>query len=357
MLLLSDIKLREIELCEVIMLNDYTVDIEFVVGELRTEWIKSANYDNTTAFSRVRDTGSDLLMCCPFHSESKPSFGVNKEYPYLYNCFSCRSGGNLVNLVQHTYNCNYFEAMRIIRREFSDDLADIDISTILDEEVIETEELTEEDINKYKGKKHSYITNRGISDYTLHKYEIGYDEETTSITFPVRFLNGEPAFIVRRGVWNKFYNIPKDAPRGSVLYGLNYLVDKVDSCYIVEGMVDVLSCYEAGIPSVGLGGRILSDVQAKELIKAGIKEVTLLLDNDKWGVIGTIEAYKVLEKYPITVKVGTYPTKWGVDCMDCELTDPNDLLKAGLLKDIKIVPYIVFHMDTVNIKHLRGTVK
>lgn len=330
------------------LLNEYQVDIEFTLNSLKNRWRGNGN---PTAFTKLKDTGSDLMMCCPFHNETKPSFGISKEYPYQYNCFSCGSGGELVGLIQHVYECNYLEALRILKRDFA--TYTLDLGNIFEED--EEEFHLVEDISRYTGKKHSYIRDRGISDFTLLKYEIGYDEETSSITFPVRDLDSELLFVVRRAVYNKYYNIPSNAPKGSVLYGLNYLKGKTSSCFIVEGMVDVLSCYEAKLPSVGLGGRMLSELQVKQLIKAGIKEVILFLDNDKWGVLGTVEAYKVLSKYPLVVKVVSYPERWGIDSKDCEYKDPNDLLRVGKLESLKIISYIDFYIDIK--KHLRGKFK
>lgn len=338
-------------------MDDYIVDINQVINSLMVKWLERERY-NPNAFTKIKDTGTDIMACCPFHNESKPSFGIMKEYPYKYNCFSCGANGSLVSLIQHVHECNYLEALRLLRQEYSEYYFNTDINGMFEEEVTENVdyEAIEDEINKYRSRKHSYITERGISDYSLFKYEIGYDNDSSTITFPVRDLEGFPLFIIRRSVYHKYYNIPKDAPKGEVLYGLNYLMGKTNRCFIVEGPMDALSCYEAKIPSVGLCGRSLNDTQARLLIKAGIEEVTLFLDNDKWGILGTIEAYRVLEKYPLNIQVVSYPEMWGVDCIECDFSDPNDLLRAGLLNDIKVISYIEFYMNTLKIRDLRGII-
>ena len=35
---------------------------------------------------------NELHCCCPFHNESRPSFGINLETG-LFNCFSCKEKG------------------------------------------------------------------------------------------------------------------------------------------------------------------------------------------------------------------------------------------------------------------------
>lgn len=333
-------------------MDEYHVDIKHAMDLMRVRW--GLNKENPTAFSRLKDTGSNLMMCCPFHNESKPSFGIKMEYPYKYNCFSCGSSGTLITLIQHVYECNYYEAMGVLIREFANLQIDLDIDSLFEEDAEIVEGITEADIDRYKGKKHSYITNRGISDYTLYKYEVGYDPDTFSITFPVRDVDGTPLYIVRRSIGSKFYNIPENAPKGVTLYGLNYIRGRTTYCYLVEGMVDVLSCFEAKLPSVGLGGRSLNDTQARLLLNAGIKDIILFLDNDKWGVLGNIQAYKVLEKYPFNIKVATYPERWGIDGIECKHKDPNDLLRAGLLENVKVISYIDFYADVLLSKCLRG---
>lgn len=42
--------------------------------------------------------GNELICCCPFHDEYRPSFTANIETG-LYHCFSCGEKGNVVTFV------------------------------------------------------------------------------------------------------------------------------------------------------------------------------------------------------------------------------------------------------------------
>lgn len=44
-------------------------------------------------------SGDSLQMCCPFHEENHPSYGINK-YTGAYNCFACPSKGHFNRLAQ-----------------------------------------------------------------------------------------------------------------------------------------------------------------------------------------------------------------------------------------------------------------
>lgn len=327
-------------------MNSYVVDIEYVLNSLKDIW-STRNSQNLTAFSKIKRRGKNIMMCCPFHAESKPSFGISTDYPYVYNCFSCGTSGELTSLVAHVYRCSYMEARNILKSEYS--LINTNFDTNNDDKFIYP---TEEEVLKFRCKRHDYIEKRGISERTIQKYEIGFDEDNFSITFPVRDLNNELSFILRRSVNSKFYNFPKNAPK-EVLYGLNYLFSsdkEIEHCFIVEGTMDVLSCYEKGLPSVGLMGRSISDKQIKQLQKAGIRSVTLFLDNDKWGVFGNLDLYKKIAAVTsIKISVASYPgNKWGIDTVNEEevsYKDPNDLLLGRKLnRELKKVSFLNYYL-------------
>lgn len=45
-------------------------------------------------------SGNDLMMCCPFHKENNPSFGINIETG-LYNCFACGAKGHISKIAKN----------------------------------------------------------------------------------------------------------------------------------------------------------------------------------------------------------------------------------------------------------------
>jgi len=338
--------------------DKYFVNIYEVTHELRSIWIKSnRSLYNTTAFTKKKETGANLMMCCPFHAENRPSFGITLDFPYKYNCFTCGSSGNLINLVSYVLNVNYFSALSYISKYYSYLPIDTNVGTKLETDFTR---ITEEEIYEYRKKRHSYIEQRGLSDYTLQKYEIGYDEVTNSITFPVRDFHNNPLFFIKRSVNSKFFNITTGAPKDEVLYGLNYIVNspqKITELYLVEGTIDTLSCYESGIPAVGVIGRMLLKKQLKQLIRADIKKVNLFLDNDRWGVTGALKTYKMLKDTSIKVNVVLYPKQWGVDKQEeIKYKDPNDLLLSGMLNKIEVVPFIDYYLILLKSKELKEVI-
>lgn len=341
-------------------MNDFlktvSVDVEEVLEDLRYEWVTGEKFqDNKTALTKVSNKGENIMTCCPFHQETNPSFGVQANYPYTFHCFGCGAKGNLATLAKHILNLpSDLHGYHYIEKTYTvvsvKDRKRIDIQEILNKNDGDKKRtLPESSIQNYIGKYHSYMLSRGFTKHTLKKYEVGYDEETKSVTFPVRTSKGAIRFINRRSVDSKQFMNEKNIYKKDILYGLFYLLQsghKLDRLFITESITDTMSCYQSGLASVAVMGRILFQEQVRELLLAGVKEVNLFFDNDEHGFDCTMKAYAILSKTPIRVNVVIYPScHFGIDTKDKSRVlykDGNDLLKSGKMKNIEIVPYLEF---------------
>jgi hypothetical protein len=55
----------------------------------------------------LKQSGSHYMACCPFHSESTPSFKLdNRQGEWLYKCFGCGEGGDVIKFVEKFDNCD-----------------------------------------------------------------------------------------------------------------------------------------------------------------------------------------------------------------------------------------------------------
>ena len=57
--------------------------------------------------------GSNLMGCCPFHSEKTPSFSVSPSKKLFY-CFGCQAGGSVITFVQKAENLDFPEAVEYL---------------------------------------------------------------------------------------------------------------------------------------------------------------------------------------------------------------------------------------------------
>jgi len=334
------------------------IDIEELLNDLLVSWSDSGHYvSNASAFRKMSNRGENIMCCCPFHEEESPSFGIRTAYPYCFNCFGCGTSGSLESLVAHVMGLpNELNGYRYIEKRYLllsvKDRPQINIVSIIDggNERDRRRTLPESEAQRYLSKRHDYIEHRGFSDHTLNKYEVGYDEATDAITFPVRTGKGLIRFIHRRKVSSKSFFNEKGIYKKDILYGLYYLIKApkpVTEVYINESITDTMSCYQGKLAAVAIMGRVLFKEQVRELLLAGVKTVNLFFDNDKYGVDCTVRAYELLATTPIKVNVVIYPGgQWGVDSTNPKNLlhkDANDLLRAGGLHNIRVVPFGYFY--------------
>jgi len=145
--------------------------------------------------SRLKLRGTNWTGLCPFHDETKPSFGVSTE-KLLYNCYSCKVAGNLVDMVSRIRKCSLQTAKEHIDKfgqydaafETGNLLWDISQKKAQDFSVpraLYKPYVVRRRIQKAK----EYLTSRGIlyrKSGTLTKtgLEIGYDPVTKRVLFP-----------------------------------------------------------------------------------------------------------------------------------------------------------------------------
>ncbi len=102
---------------------------------------------------KLKVSGNDLMLLCPFHKESNPSFGINTETG-LYNCFSCGAKGHISHFLGNL-RCN-------ILTERTDRIEDFEVTAKID---------TVSYSIKPSGGEVGGIRNR-LADVSLNKYTI-----------------------------------------------------------------------------------------------------------------------------------------------------------------------------------------
>ncbi|MGM7682838.1 toprim domain-containing protein [Cytobacillus sp. Hm23] len=347
------------------ILSSYSIEIEDLIGDLRYLWMKTDNRYNTYAFTKARKSGGNIMFCCPFHEETNPSAGLRLDYPYTFNCFGCNHSTNLQQLITYVVGFNSeLQGEHLLKNYIKTSMEErkpINIERILDDRGQDRKVgLHEQDINKYFGKRPAYLYNRGFNDRTLNKYEIGFDQETNSITFPIRTSRGDIRFIKRRFISKKKFLNKSGIDKKDIVYGLYYINQSpkiVEEIFLNESETDTLSCYQAGIPAGALLGSTLFKDQVFELLKSGMKTVNLFFDNDKQGVECTIKSYFLLSRLtPFRVNTVIYPNgHFGIDEVETTIyKDANDLLIAGKLKDIDLIPAeefidMIYDAEAINI--------
>lgn len=304
--------------------------------------------DLISQYTQLKPQGRDLAGLCPFpgHREKTASFSVSPT-KNVYHCFGCKKGGNAIRFLEEMRGFSFRESLEFLAGKAGIPLpveatrdpdeaqrsrAEKDLYLrinhwVMDQYHTRVQEMPESHFVK------QYIQKRGLSQETVELFRLGYaNEEWSSISdgisrkklepqiaetlglirkrnkgdgyfdlfrdrlmFPILNLNGDPigfgGRIMRDGE-PKYLNSPETPlfSKGKVLYGLNETAKFIraeDQAIVVEGYMDCLALYQAGIKNVvAVLGTALTSDHARVLARF-TKNVLVLFDTDGAGQAAT----------------------------------------------------------------------
>lgn len=289
-------------------------------------------------FAKIIHSGNNLQTNCPFHKEGqerKPSFGINKHTGECH-CFGCGWNGTFVEMISNCFGYDDFGVYgtKWLVRNFLtisvEERPSVDLQLDRTKSIKNKDKkfVSEEKLDNYRY-THPYMYERKLTDEIIEIFDIGYDKNTQSITFPVRDVSGNCLFIARRSVNTKFFNYPKEVEKP--VYGLyeyyrelrlsksrnsREVYYKSLEVIICESMIDALTCWVYGKYAVALNG-LGNDLQFKQLNNMPCRKFILATDMDEAG----LKARQRL-KYNLKNKIIT-EYKWDINIAK----DINDMSK------------------------------
>lgn len=292
--------------------------VEQVVKDLKLQLY------STGLLREINNTGSDLMVTCPFHSggkESNPSCGIllkekitkGKTYEAgTVHCYTCGYTADLPQFVSDLLGLgNSIEGFKWLVGKYN----------------YSTQEREALDLNLYRGteKKTSYMDEADVKDYTekllrseaaceyLHKrcianwlleaWGIGFDPEDKTVLFPVRDMSGKVIFYKGRSIAGKHFYNAKEIDKSSLVFGLYELctghfaqgvATPESEIWIVESEIDALSLISQGLYAVAIMGSHISENQCRELEKSPFRKFVLATDNDPAGRRGAAQIKREL---------------------------------------------------------------
>ena len=284
----------------------------------------------------LKKRGKEFVGLSPFKNEKSPSFTVNDEKEF-YHCFSTGEHGNIFDFLMKTKSFSFGEAVKALASEAG--MAPYKF-TKMDTEKEKRFNLYKNIFKEYSDYFHEkifkpesnqalkYLEKRGINQNIIKEYNLGYvpwqndffekikkkfsEEEIIStglyyknektkkfvdrfnsrIIFPINNLTEETiAFggrIIRESSLAKYINSPETEfyKKGRTVFNLDKakaLRSQTDEVVIVEGYMDVVSLYAAGIKNViSNSGTALTEIQI-ELIWKFFSNPIICLDGDQSG--------------------------------------------------------------------------
>ena len=316
-------------------------------------------------FVSLKKSGSNYKGLSPFINEKSPSFMVSPAKG-IFKDFSSGKGGNVVSFVMEHEHFTYPEALRWLAKRYNIEIEEEELTADQIEAQSERESLylvnqyakdfyVRQMMNTNEGQAIglSYFKERGFSDETIQKFELGFspqgsDQLTKSATsagykldylekvglsktnergsydffrgrvmFPIQNITGRVLGFGGRILKldknaAKYYNSPESPiyNKSKILYGLfqakNEII-KEDKCYLVEGYTDVISLHQAGVKNVvASSGTALTEGQIR-LIKRYTKNITILYDGDAAGIKASFRGIDLILEEEMNVKVVLFP--------------------------------------------------
>lgn len=228
----------------------------------------------------LKNSGSYYVTNCPFHNEKTPSFKLKKTDTH-FKCFGCGAYGDVIDFIKIYKGLSFQDAARYVANKLNFEL---------DETTTEYQK-PQERLEKIDKSFIESFEKRGISNNTLLRFNITQAYEfmyKSNSEIPVvcfnYYRNNELVNIKFRGK-NKDFKLAKNAEL--ILYNLDSIKND-DTVVIVEGEIDCLSMYEAGIyncVSVPNGANATNLQYIDNCIDYLIdkKYIVIAVDNDESG--------------------------------------------------------------------------
>ena len=245
----------------------------------------------------------ELGCCCPFHEETKPSFGINLETGQ-FNCFSCEAHGSIVDFVAKMKGITNSEAWKEIKEKIGDF------------------EMEKQTLKSYT--LEMYAEEKKLNLETLKGYNIKTADNGTSIAIPYYDENGN--FVrtrFRNGPDNENRFIWSNDGEGTTLYGLWAINNfKQDYIILVEGESDCHSLWSYGFQAIGVpGAKNFKKEYAKYFTK--FDRIYIHNEGDDGGKVFVNSISKVLPVNKLYVIKSS--------SVDSNCKDPSDLHINGKL--------------------------
>lgn len=326
--------------------------------------------DLITEYVPLKKRGKNYVGLCPFHAEKAPSFNVSPDKQMFY-CFGCGEGGNVITFLTKHEKLGFSDAIRHLakraniplpKRSFDKRKAE-QLEKLYYANQVASEYFHKNFYREAPGKKaRQYLNKRGFDPEIVKQFSLGYapDDWEGLIKFAknkdieMEVLNQAGLIVPRgesagsttlstRGYYDRFRNriiFPvfnlsnkvvgfggrvlneKDVPKylnspespiyqkGKILYGLNFSKDEIRkkrSAVLVEGYVDLLSLYQAGIKNVVASSGTAFTADQARLLSRYAEGVYLLFDADTAGQSATFRSVDLLFSEGVEVFVVSLP--------------------------------------------------
>jgi DNA primase len=313
-------------------------------------------------YVRLTRRGRRSVGLCPFHKEKTPSFSVDGDNGLFY-CFGCHRGGDVIKFLMEVEGCSFLEAAQILARK-----AGVRLETRAPEGSRGTPDRREHlfkllaaasrfyrqafEQASPQSAVRAYVRRRGIQPETAAKLRLGFappeggllahlarqeftpaeameagllversrgeyaERFRNRLLFPIEDTLGRTVGFGGRALGDeepKYLNSPESPvfQKRDLLYGLaltRQAVREAGRILLVEGYMDFLAAFQAGVPYVAATlGTALAEGQVR-LVKRYARDVVLNFDRDAAGLMAAERAILLLLGEGLRIRVALVPS-------------------------------------------------
>ena len=319
-----------------------SVDIVKVIGE----------------YVRLRKSGvSRYTGLCPFHSEKTPSFSVHAAHQF-YKCFGCGASGDVLKFVMEFEHVSFPEALKLLaerngipmpkRAEYAD------AETHLRAAVFQIQELAQEAFREQLAgpagaDARRYLEKRGVSPEVSAQFGLGYAERSgrsllrilekqgftaeqlensgllgrredgsfydffrNRLMFPIHSESGKVIGFGGRALdpaeEAKYLNSAESPiyKKSAVLYNLHRAkegIRRADRSVLVEGYMDAIGVFAAGVREVVAGCGTSLTAQQVQALRRHSEKIVVNFDPDAAGANAAERSINLLLDESMRVRI------------------------------------------------------
>jgi DNA primase len=290
--------------------------------------------DVIESYFPLKRAGTNLVACCPFHSEKTPSFTVSRTKQF-YHCFGCGAHGSAIGFLMEYGGMGFVEAVKDLAARIGMKVPEVTLNPQEAAKHVQSEELTEllqraaqfyKSELKRSDKAIAYLKGRGLTGEIAARFQVGfapsgwqnlaaafsnyqakalvdaglviqgdedkrYDRFRDRIMFPIVSPRGQVIGFGGRVLDNsepKYLNSPETSlfEKGRELYGLfqaRQAIRDAGRVVVVEGYMDVVALAQYGIGyAVATLGTATTPSHLQKLLRQ-TDEVVFCFDGDAAG--------------------------------------------------------------------------
>lgn len=333
-----------------------------------SEWLdalksKANIVDVVAGYVPLTSKGGRYWACCPFHHEKTPSFSVDEQRQAFY-CFGCHVGGDVIKFVMDIENTDFMSACKLLSQKVGLPMPEFKSRSKGENLGKKKERLYE--MMKQAGRFYykclegeggkaakEYLAKRGISKDTAVAFGIGYSPDYNALPAHLKQLGYNEVEMIEAGVCaqkdGKVYDVMAGRLIVPIIDGMHRVIafggrvltsekqmkyrntndtilfnkkcevfgqdtlkkykmkNPVTSVIMVEGYMDVISLYQAGVRNVVASMGTALNVKQAEIVKKYSDTVYVCYDGDTAGQAATLRSLDIFYGAGLNVKVVSLP--------------------------------------------------